>query len=101
MAHLKGDEMSKFKAWLNFAEPAEYFVYHEGPHPAGKYLYEVREAYNDGLVELVQERLAHAPNPHGVGRFEYRAVKRKDVRPIRNAEHRFSDVQCGKLKRCA
>lgn len=73
----------KFLEALASANPGQYIVYCTGFLPRHKNENAVQaaraalEAYARGEVELVQKRL-------GDFRFEYRAVKRQNIMPIRD-----------------
>lgn len=78
--------MDRFAAWYGSARPGESFTYHEGNLAGGRYIRSVRQAYNNGFVELVQRRLEQPAGPNSIGKFAYiaqaKAVPRKPLVPF-------------------
>lgn len=78
-------EQDRFEAWLSSAKPGERYVYAvstflelKNLSPETKHTAQlVRQRFSEGLIEMVQRRVAHEGNKC----FEYWAIKRRQVIP--------------------
>jgi len=68
MIDIKNEPKGKFWIVLHEARPGENIVYHEGPNCGGSHRTDAMDAYDRGLVTLVQSRA-------GPGMFNYIAQK--------------------------